>query len=181
MLRDLEVPAIGPEVLSELSAHLRLPEGFEGDPGEDATLERALRAALGGIEGLTRRAVLERRVLWETHDWRRGEIPIAPISTIESVAVVDAEGASTVADGWRLLAKGPTPRIESPPRIPDGGSAEVVLVAGYGDWAAVPDALRQAVLMWAGHLHETRAAVADGTEAPLGARELLAPYRRVRL
>jgi len=55
----------------------------------------------------------------------------------------------------------------------------VTFVSGYGAAAAVPKAIKQALLLLIGHLYENREAVttANLNELPMAVNALLYPYR----
>jgi uncharacterized phiE125 gp8 family phage protein len=60
------------------------------------------------------------------------------------------------------------------------GALIVNFVCGYTNAAAVPQAIKQAMLLIIGHLYENRSDVLTGTqinEMPLASRYLLEPYR----
>ncbi len=57
------------------------------------------------------------------------------------------------------------------------GGVEVLFVAGYGAASAVPQAIRQGLLMLIGHLYENREAEAAASALPAGVAALWRPYR----
>ena len=63
-------------------------------------------------------------------------------------------------------------------------AVRIAFDAGYGAADAVPQAIKQAILMIVAHWYEHRETVVVGTGAvdiPLGANALLSPFRRVGL
>lgn len=190
MLTELEPAPQATVPLAEFAAHLRLPEGFgETEPALDVYA----RAAAAAVEGLTGRALVARKFRWRTRRWRdacRVVLPIAPVSEIHAVTLVDAAGGWRAADpvSWVLVQDAFRPALKGAggrrlPEIPRDGVAEVELTAGHGaDWNAVPPELRQAVLLLGAQYYEQRQVSADpAREAPHGVRTLIAPWREMRL
>ena len=180
-------PASEPVTLAELRAHCRV-DGTD----EDTLLAIYLAAARRRIEEETGRALLpqtwrQRLTIWPGSD----PIPLGrtPLRSIASVAYTDSAGdAQTLAadTGYRLDADGEPPRLwpvdgEAWPAVTEGPAAfTVVFSAGYADAASVPEPLKQAVLLLAGHAFSNREAVVTGTiatELPLSVAWLLDPFR----
>lgn len=178
--------------LAELREHLRLGTGLAAPEMQDGLLESYLRAALAAIEGRIGKALLTRRFLWEVTGWRgpgAQALPVAPVSAVLEVALVDAAGGRRVlpAGTWRLRRDAHRPVLEATaghfPPIPAGGHAEVRLEAGFGPhWAAVPGDLAQAVLLLAAEFYEMRHDGGAGGEAlPRSVQALIARWRTVRV
>jgi uncharacterized phiE125 gp8 family phage protein len=176
--------------VAQFKEHLRLGTGFADDGVQDAVLEAYLRAAIAGIEGRCGKALLSRSYRWTLTAWRdlaRQVLPVAPVSAITALSIVDRLDREEVIDRARY---GLDQDIQRPalvaagfslPVIPVGGRAVIAFEAGFGpDWAAVPADLAQAVFLLAAHLYENRG---SGTEAdmPKSAQMLLARWRPVRL
>ncbi|WP_132950891.1 head-tail connector protein [Rhodovulum bhavnagarense] len=178
--------------LKRFKDHLRLGTGFADDDAQDLLLEALLRAAIGAIEGRTGKVLLVRSFTWTVMAWReagRQSLPVAPVSAITELRVLDRLGAAQVIDPEAYLMVRDThrPRLAASgmllPQIPLGGRAEVDFEAGFGvDWAAVPADLAQAVFLLAAHYHEHRheAALGDGA-MPFGVMALLERWRTVRV
>jgi len=191
MLVEIEAAPRAAVPLAEFAAHLRLGEGF--GEAEEAVLDLYLRAATAAVEGMAGLALIARRFRWTVARWRdprRVRLPIAPVVRIDGVTVVGPDGGWTAVDAGevRLEADAVRPRLVGArggalPTIPVDGRAEVELTAGFGDdWNAVPEALRQAVLLLAAHYHEQRHVTVGAEDAaPFGVRALIAPFREVRL
>ena len=152
--------------VTEFKAHLRLGSGFAEDSVQDAVLESFLRAAMAAIEARTGKILIEREFSWTLSRWRdaTGQVlPVAPVSAIASVVLIDRGEVETVLDSavYRLVPDLQRPRI-SPvgtllPQVPSGGSVRVGLLAGYGpEWSDLPADLAQAVLLLAAHYYEYR-------------------------
>lgn len=176
-------PAEEPVTLAELRAHLRLDTG-----DEDAVLTAFITAARAVLEGETRRALVTQvwRLLLDEWPGAEVKLPLAPVAAVTEVTV-DGPGALDPAfyetalqgDEPRIVAAGVWPR---PMRRVAGIAID--FTAGYGDAAAVPAPLKQAVLMLAAHWFEHREPVSFGearTEIPATVSALAAPYRRMRL
>lgn len=174
--------------------HLRLGTGFADDGSQDAVLELYLRAAMAAIEARLGRVLLARDFVWTVERWREDSsqaLPVAPVRSVESLALTDAEGTETLVDAvaWSLLRDAQRPRLvgrfgRSLPRIPRGGSATVRLTAGFGEaWDDVPADLRQAVFLLAAHYYENRSETGAGAAGvmPFGVLVLIEAYRATRI
>ena len=166
--------------VAQLREHLRLGSGFADDGLQDGLLAGFLRAALSAIEGRTGKALFEREFRWTTYGWRGSEaaaLPLAPVSAIAEVAVVDAAGAETVIPPALVTL------AAALPVIPTGGAARVDFLGGYGpDWSDLPADLQQAVMLLAAHYYEFRQDTALGAGCmPFGVTALIDRYRAVRL
>jgi uncharacterized phiE125 gp8 family phage protein len=177
--------------VEEMKDHLRLGSGFSDDALQDGLIESYLRAALAAIEGRIGKMLFRRRFLWVLECWRDDEqaLPVAPVSGIVSVTLVDMAGGEIVvsAASYRLISDLHRPRLAGKgtalPTIPNDGTVRIVFDAGFGPaWTDVPVDLRQAVLLLAGEYHEHRhddAAQAAGL--PFGVVTLIERWRTVRI
>ncbi|MBS0124243.1 head-tail connector protein [Thetidibacter halocola] len=191
LVEETQVPEAALPV-DALKQHLRLGSGFAEDDVQDAVLASFLRAAMAAVEARCSSVLIARRFVLTVHVWRDGEgqvLPVAPVSAIADVTIVDAYGVETVISParYRLQKDSFTPRLRpvgmSLPTIPSGGSAEIRFDAGYGPaFDDVPADLRQAVLLLAAHYYEYRdeTALSQGC-MPFGVTALLQRYRPVRL
>jgi uncharacterized phiE125 gp8 family phage protein len=177
--------------VAEMKDHLRLGSGFADDGLQDGLIEAYLRAAMAAIEGRIGKMLYRRRFLWVLDCWREAEqaLPVAPVSGIVSVTLVDAEGGEAVvpATAYRLRADLHRPRLvgkgSALPVIPTLGVVKVVFEAGFGPgWADVPVDLRQAVLLLASEYYEHRHDdTAQGAGLPFGVVTLIERWRTVRI
>jgi uncharacterized phiE125 gp8 family phage protein len=177
--------------VDEMKSHLRLGSGFAEDALQDGLIESYLRAAIAAIEGRIGKMLFLRRFQWALECWRDDEqaLPVAPVSSIISVTLIDAAGAVVVvpAASYRLVPDLHRPRLAGKggtlPVIPSDGMVQVVFEAGFGPtWAEVPVDLRQAVLLLAGEFYEHRHD--DGAQAaglPFGVVTLIERWRTVRV
>lgn len=177
--------------VAEFRDHLRLGTGFADLGAEDAALLSYLRAAIAAIEGRTAKALISRTFRLALTVWRWGDmqtLPIAPVSAVTALRLVDAAGVETpVAAGWRLVPDMARPRIEALgaalPMIPSGGRVEIDFTAGFGtSWSALPVDLAQAVFLLAAQYYELRHdGAAEGGAMPFGVMALIERWRTVRV
>lgn len=183
---------VGRLPIVKLREHLRIGAGFVADEAQDDLLETCLRAALEVIEGRTGKAVFRRDFSWSVHAWRdlaRQVLPIAPVTAIRELAIVDFEDVARVigADRYRLIVDAHRPAIAARslvlPSIPVGGLARIGFEAGYGaSWSDIPADLRRATLMLAASFYENRFEPEAGSSVmPHGVTALLERYRHMRL
>lgn len=178
--------------IAEFRDHLRLGTGFVDDGGQDALLERVLRAALSAIEARTGKVTISRDFIWSLSGWRdtvMQALPVAPVNAISSLSIQDQGGNAIViaASAYALIKDSQRPYIRATgnalPTIPAGGMAEIGFQAGYGaQWDALPEDLTHAVMLLAAHYYEFRheAAMPSGS-MPHGVNALIQPYRTVRV
>lgn len=178
--------------VAEFKDHLRLGTGFADDEVQDEVLSAYLRAAIAAVEARTGKALLTRAFAWTLTAWRdlaRQVLPVAPVSAITELKIVDRLGAQEVIDPARYGLEADTHRPAlvaaglNLPVIPVGGSAVIGFEAGFGaGWSAVPADLGQAVLILAAHLYETRGSGAGtDVELPPAVQMLIGRWRNVRL
>ena len=178
--------------VAEFKEHLRLGTGFADDGVQDSVLENFLRAALSAIEARTGKALFTRSFQWTLTAWRdlaAQALPVAPVTAISSLSIVDRLGTTEVIDPSKYVLEQDMhrPRLVATtfclPAIPVAGSAVIVFDAGFGAaWADIPFDLRQAVLLLAAHYYEHRSdGDASGREIPHGVTSLIQRYRNVRL
>lgn len=171
--------------------HLRLGSGFGADSLQDTLLAGHLRAAIAVIEGRIGKVLIARRFRLVLEMWRGAEaqaLPVAPVSALVEVALVDAGGARVVlpAGSFRLVSDAHRPKLAARsgglPAMPVAGAAEVVFDAGFGAWDAVPADLVQAVMLLAAEFYEAR--IDDGTRGPglpVMVQSLIERWRIVRV
>jgi uncharacterized phiE125 gp8 family phage protein len=178
--------------LQLMKDHLRLGSGFSDDGLQDALILGYLRAAMAAIEGRIGKILLSRRFRWTLEAWRwsdRQTLPVAPVSAVVSLAVVDSAGVATLVDPGRyqLLKDLHRPVVSARgtalPTIPTDGRAEIVFDAGFGpEWGSLPADLQQAVLLLASEYHEHRHEFGLREAAmPFGILALIERWRTVRI
>lgn len=176
----LTPPELG-GALGELKAWLAISSS-----AEDAALTAQLRAALEICEAFTGLLPLETEceellpatpASWQMLDTR----PVLAITLAEGIPAdgpryalaADAYAIELDADGgarFRLLRQGAAGRIA------------VTFTAGLaGEWAELPDALRQGAIRLAAHQYRSRDGEDDGASPPAAIAALWRPWRRWRL
>lgn len=175
--------------VTALRAHLALGRGFADEAAQDDLLRAVLRAAIRAIEGRISKVLLTRSFKLRLARWRSGAaqtLPLAPVTDVAQVALIDRTGAAVVVSPtrWHLHRDAHRPRIVASaallPTIPSQGAVEITFDAGFGpDWADVPADLAQAVFLLATRLYEHRGGAEAGITPDVAA--LVAPYRSVRL
>jgi len=174
-----------------LKDHLRLGTGFTDDGMQDALIETYLRAAMAAIEGRIGKALIARRFLLTLQDWRdqaEQALPVAPVSAVVSVTLVNGAGVPGVvaASRYRLVPDMHRPKLAAAgillPSVPAEGRIEVVFDAGFGTaWAQVPADLAQAVLLLAAQFYERRLDGGAVTGLPFAVQALIERWRTVRI
>lgn len=156
----------------------------------DPHLTGLIKTARHWTEEYLRRSLIE-----QTHDWSLDAFPVEfavprpPLISVTSVTYVDTAGASQTlsASIYRVDTAAEPGRItpaygEAWPSVREVTNAVIVrFKAGYGTAAsAVPEPIRQAMLLLIGEMHERREQALVGTSivsVPFGVKELLSPYR----
>ena len=177
-----------PVTLEKAREHLRDPPSFD-------ELTAMIVAARQQAEAYTQRAFITQT--W-TASWSRFPgiaaglvLPFPPLQSVTSVAYFDTSNTQqTLTENTHFLvdaASQPgvvTPHVQDHTTWPatDGrnNAVEVVYVAGYGAAAAVPQAIKHAILLMVGDMFQHRESIGVGTVAfQLGMtpKALLDPYR----
>lgn len=183
MLTETAAPPIGQSLIDELADHLKLSTGFGSDA--EAELEGSLRAAVAHLEARLGLALIQRNFIWRGGVGADGSAtaPIGPVSVITSIDRVLADGTTEAIDvnSWSLDQRPLRTRFCADKYYRD--QLDIAFTAGFGvDWTDTPADLRRAALMLAAHFFENRHATASGIEIlPLGVKDLIAPWRRVRI
>jgi uncharacterized phiE125 gp8 family phage protein len=177
----LEGPAVEPILLAEAKAHLRVTENDEDD-----LVGALIAAARIAVETEIRRVLIAQEWRLIVDEWPEDGVtlPLVPALSVEAVRAIDSDGVVTelTEDDYEF-----DPADFSVTVDPVAGAAryEIDFTSGYGETGAeVPQPLRQAIRLLVTHWYEHRSAVTlddDLSAAPLGYRELVAPYRRMAL
>jgi uncharacterized phiE125 gp8 family phage protein len=192
MLSEVNDVPVSVLPIDGFKAHLRMGSGFGTESLQDNVLESFLRAAIAAIEARTGKALIARDFHWVVRQWARSDcvvLPIAPVTAIVAVVLIDAQGGETPLDlsDFRLVHNALEPKLEavsgSLPTPVSGGAVRVRLTAGFGaQWGNLPSDLAQAVMMLAAHFYEHRDATTLGAGCmPFGVSSLIERYRLVRL
>lgn len=181
-------PAALPVTLAEAKAHLRV----ETDD-EDDYIAGLLATATAHVEAATGKSLISQ--VWRIYldrlpDAEPFELPVAPLLSVDAIAVYDAEGNPAAAD----LTLVDVDRHSDPPRLlvrggVEAGAAfngvEIDVTAGFGEAGPdVPGQLRRAILVLAANWHAFRGQASGEAlygSVPRGFDTLIAPFRRARL
>ncbi len=175
-----------------LKDQLRLGSGFADAGMQDGLIEAYLRAAIAAIEGRIGKALLARRFNLRLEDWRslsEQALPLAPVTSIFSVTMFDANGVGSVlaASTYILVPDTHRPKLAARgillPNVLQDGRIEIVFDAGFGAaWANVPADLQQAALMLAAGFYENRHdSAAQPAGLPQSVQVLIERWRTVRV
>ena len=183
-LKLVTAPSAEPVSLIEAKAHLRV------DIADDDTLITALIvAARKWCDEYT-----GRQFVTATWDWfldgfcQSFVVPIPPLQSVTSIKYLDTAGVEQTLDAgtYRVDAVSEPGRIALdygktwPSTYPVINAVTVRFVAGYGAAGAVPEPIKQAMLILIGELYEQREESLVGTiqsSVPFGVRALLTPYK----
>ena len=174
-------PAVEPVSLAEAKAHLRI-----GHADEDALISTLITAARRHAEAQTGLAAISQSWRHFRDDWPDTGVialPLAPLISVDEVAVYGDDGIKAVIDPAHYYADNASrpPRLllrgsrvwARPGRIGNGIAISVTI--GFGAAASVPAELRQALLQLLAHWYEHRGS-ATPPPPPLTVRTLLAPF-----
>ena len=178
--------------LEPFKAHLRLGTGFGEDSLQDEVLISFLRAATAAIEARTGKVLIARQFTLNLHQWRDRAaqvLPLAPVSAVTSVVLIDATGVEQTVETSRyhLLQDSQHPQLcptgSLLPFVASGGALRISMTAGMAeDWGALPADLGQSVLLLAAHYYHYRDDTGlSGGCMPFGVTSLIERYRVVRL
>ena len=180
-------PAVEPLTVAELKLHLRVTSSAEDD-----YITAIGKAARRRVEEITGRALVTQTWYLYADAWPdcdRFRLPKAPLSSVTSVTYYDTAGSASTfsAASWDpdtnatpgevVLTYGSVwPSTTMRPNSP----IVIEYIAGYGAaGSSVPEELRQAIYLLAGHWYAHREPVTVGTivtPMPLTVDYLLAPY-----
>jgi uncharacterized phiE125 gp8 family phage protein len=181
-LAILTPPAQEPVTLADAKLFARIATS-----DDDAVIARLIAAARQHVEAFTRRALVTQTLRLTTGaPSRSGRVilPRPPVQAVLTVALRDAMGTLTPlapADFVADLAAGAITLSRRPAGLGAAGSQlQIEYRAGFGDPAAVPEAIRQAILLLVAGWIEARGAL-PGESAPQApppaVSSLLAPWR----
>lgn len=162
-------PTLEPVTVDELRAHLRID-----DSAYDNELSRLITAARKSCEAYLNRQLIDASYQLTVDYWPAFPIclPIGPPDSVTSITYYDSSGVSqtwassnyqvdsTGITGRIALASGATTPTLQTDRI---NAVTITFVAGYGATAAsVPETVKQAILVLAGHWFENPAPTVVG-------------------
>lgn len=181
-------PAVPLLTIEDVKAHLRVNHA-----DEDALISGLIDAAAAHLDGYS--GILGRALVTQT--WavdfptftNRMDVPLGPIqsATIQYYDSLNAQ-QNLATSVYAVLSDGLGPYVtlkynqQWPQTYTRDDAVRITWVAGYGAAAAVPAAIRSAMLLLIAHWYDNRAAVSVGdsvSEMPFAVASLLAPFRRV--
>lgn len=183
-LETVTGPVLEPVSVDEVRERLRL----DSSETESAVRQLAVSARRRVEAATGRRLITQTLRLVLDHFPPEIWLEVGPIQSVAEVRYVDESGASQVLDAaaYRVIGTGALKRIvpaygkQWPTPRRDYDSVTIEIVAGYGDGPdAVPEDIRQAIFLIAGHERRATEAVSPeaGAEIPMGVRDILTPYR----
>jgi uncharacterized phiE125 gp8 family phage protein len=179
-------PAVEPLDVAEAKIHLRI-----GHSAEDDLIAALIRAARLHVECAYGLALIAQGWMLRLDRWPSCpaiDLPVWPVSAIETVRVLGEEGEAFVIDAAHYILEAsarPARLLRRPgrswpnPGMPRAG-IEIDITAGHGTSAGdVPQPIRQALRHLVAFLYENRAGsetLSPGAEPAIVAA-LLSPYR----
>lgn len=157
--------ALEPVTLDEAKAQMRVHL-----PDDDAHIERLIRAARMALEGRIQRAIVPQSVIHRAPSFAAAiRLPLLPYLGDLEISYTDAAGELVVLDPTSYeLSDDEPPYIHAargqyfPTLAPWPGTVRVQYTAGYANPAAVPDCLKQWILMAACALYDNRSPIVVG-------------------
>lgn len=179
ILSRVTAPSVTPVTLTEAKAHIAVTHS-----ADDAIIQIYLDAATTHLDGAE--GALGRCIVTQTWDYTIDAfpavitVPLPTLSSVTSITYVDADGATQTLSGslYRVSGQTITPGDNGWPATDNvTGAVTVRFVAGYGVAAAVPAAIKAAILLYIGDLYANReAGGAQVFENPAALR-LTRPYK----
>jgi len=181
-------PEAEPVSISEAKTHLRIDHD-----SEDELIGGLLRAARDEVERSTGLALIDQTWRLALDDLpASGTVPLrrGPVKEILAVTLYGKDGEASLLDpaDYQLDAVSNPARLHftrRPPALRAMNGIEIDFRAGFGEAGTdVPDLLRRAILMLAGHWFELRASFGPESHPasfPEGYRRLIASYTPRRL
>jgi uncharacterized phiE125 gp8 family phage protein len=177
-------PATEPLSTAEAKTHLNVTTS-----DDDTYIGTLIVAAREYVQNRIRRSLITQTIA-AYFDRFDGcfELERGPVQSITSISYVDTNGDTQVLASSVYQAD----LVTVPARIVEAyqqtwpgtrdqlNAVTITYVAGYGAAAAVPQPIKQAMLLYLAHLYENRESVIVGTivaDAPQSVDALLSPYR----
>jgi len=178
-------PATEPISSTEAKLHLKVEVSTD-----DNLITTLIQAAREMVEQFTRRALIAQTWELQLESFSETEFMLekTPVTSITSVKYYDQTGVEqTLSVSYYTLNLGTEPNkimLASGYTWPSSrgytNDVKIRFVAGYASEAAVPAALKAAMLLIIGHLYENREDIVIGrqvNEIPKGSEYLMLPYR----
>lgn len=176
-------PSAEPISLPEAKAHVR-----QDQADDDGSLTALIVAARDWVENFTGRQLI-------TATWRLSldgfprelRLPRPRLIDVSSLVYDASDGTETTLApaSYRIDADSEPARIQPaygeswPTTLCQSNAVRITYTAGYGNAAAVPQAIKQAMLLLISHWYEFREPVVQGAvqHLPLAVESLLRPYQ----
>lgn len=170
VLERITDPAEEPISLSEAKLFLRVD-----DTAEDAVITRLISAAREAAEDYIRRSLITQNwVLWfDDYVSAAVRLPMGPVQSVTHVKTYSRVGSASTMDsaGYYLNAGKESLFFDA---APISTKIEIAYQAGYGDSAAVPEAIRQGLHHHIASMFEDRV---EGIGLTAQAKALYAPFK----
>ncbi|MGE0828947.1 MAG: head-tail connector protein [Hyphomonadaceae bacterium] len=156
---------------------------------DDAQIEGFIRAALDWVQppiGFLGRSIMRQTLRLDLPCWPYEplQLPAGPIDAVMSVKYFDPDNAEQTLDEANYFLDEDTllwtAAFSEPALYLRPGAVRITYTAGYESADAIPAPIVLALKMCVAHWYENREIVASQGELnmiPLGAQDLLAPYR----
>lgn len=178
-------PTVEPVTTSEAFAHMRL-----SDESELTLVQSLITAARQHVESLTERALITQTWTLKLDEFPCWEIkvPRPNLIAVSSITYVDTAGATQTLSSANYLVDAssmpgritPAYGMSWPSTRCQNNAVTITFTAGYGAAAAVPQALKLAILQLVAHWFEFREPVISGTivaNVPITVDRLIGPFR----
>ena len=175
--------AYEPVSLEEQKEHLRLDI-----TADDHYVSSCITAARGFIEGQVKRSLMPKTYdynidyCWPYKDGAiRIDFPLNPVTSVTSISYVDSDGATQTlaASQYTVVAREFNSYIVAAYNVslPDVRWVPNAITVRFvtGNSSTVPDELRRAIMILAGHYYENRETSMD---APIAIEALISPFRK---
>lgn len=180
-------PAIEPVTIDEARAYLRITNDSENE-----LLQSLIKTARETVEARAGLALVTQS--WRLHidRWPRSNrlaLYRYPVTSIDAITAYLPDGTPVAfdVDDWKLQQAGRPQRLYLQARadMASLSGLEIDLTAGFGaDAAAVPDVLKQAILVLVAHLYEFRGAFDEQSQPisfPKSFERLVDIWKRVSI
>ena len=186
----LNGPAVEPVTLAAARLHLRVDT-----TDDDSLISSLITTSRLQVEAALGLGLIAQQWLLQADCWPLNglvELPLRPVQSVDEIRVRDADGNAETLDSitYAVYLNSDRPRIASSTGywpIPGArlNGIEIEFMVGFGtESSAVPDDVRQALLLLIAHWYENRSLEPKDTALPPipnTVSSLLAPYKAARL
>ena len=158
-----------------LATQMRLPDGWDVEPGRRGRLADTLRAAIATVERRSGQALLTRETVLQGRA-AGGRLIVLPLAPVSGIVAVTAAAIDIPLAGAVIERDGVHTRLALTRALTAGAQLTITATAGHGGWADLPEDLAEAALLEA-------EAVEGGGLATLHklAGQMITPHRILRL